>query len=325
MKYIYIIVYLSITLFADVSIEEKATILKESYPDKTTIQLKEMVLKKAKLSATKKIFGEFLSAETVVENGQVLQDRVRQRYAGVIHLVDKPKFTQTSNSISVVIKAYATDKDIQDVQPHKIVVDDFVYLNPSVTLKDLKESAQNAFIFESIKQKKPSVTNVDEAKYLALSVDIQQESFDLSTLTYHIKGAITYIPAFLNSYIPQNTTDSTKKHYESENFYGEWKGFLRDWNDTLLGTNKNASDITITITSFSEATIDYASLDCGGELLVVEKTKKTLLLKEVLIYGKDRCKANKSIFLKRLTPRSLEIILNNEGKKPFHSKVYLSE
>ncbi len=326
MKLISLFFILTLTLFARVSVEETAIIEKDTYPDKSTNQLKEIVLQKAKLAASKEIFGEYLSSETVVENGQVVDDIVRQRYGGVIHLEGVPQFSETQNTMSVSIVAYASDKDIQDVLPHDIIVKDFTYSNPSLAIKDLKQAAYDAFVFEAIKQQKPSVRNAEEAKHLALNVEIQRESFDMATLTYHINGIVRYIPVFLNSYIPPVHTITTDKKKElKQDFYGDWEGFLRDWKHPLLGTNKNASDILISITSFSQATIEYKSLDCGGDLLVVEKTKDKLLFKEVFTYGKNRCKENKMLTLKRVTPRSLELILENEGQEPFHAKVYLLE
>ena len=326
MKLISLFFILTLTLFARVSVEETATIEKDNYPDKSTNQLKEIVLQKAKLAASKEIFGEFLSSETVVENGQVVDDIVRQRYGGVIHLDGVPQFNETQNTMSVSIVAYASDKDIKDVLPHDIMVEDFTYSNPSLPIKDLKQAAYDAFVFEAIKQQKPSVRNTEEAKHLALNVEIQRESFDMATLTYHINGIVRYIPVFLNSYIPPTHAIATDEKKEiKQDFYGDWEGFLRDWKHPLLGTNKNASDILISITSFSQATIEYKSLDCGGDLLVIEKTQDKILFKEVFTYGKDRCTENKILTLKRVTPRSLELILENEGQEPFHAKVYLLE
>jgi hypothetical protein len=327
MKFISLLFFLSLTLFARVSVEETAIIEKDSYPDKNTNQLKEIVLQKAKLAASKEIFGEFLSSETIIENGQIVDDVVRQRYGGVIHIEGTPQFTQTQNTMSVSIKAFASDKDLKDVLPHDIVIKNFTYSNPSLPIKDLKQAAHDAFIFEAIRTKKPSVRNAQEAKHLALNINIQRESFDMLTLSYHIDGTITYIPAFLNSYIPpSHTTDTLQDSTQNkQDFYGEWQGFLRDWKHPLLGTNENATDVNILITSFSEATIDYKALDCGGDLLVVEKTPTKLVFKEVFTYGKERCHANKKLTLKRVSPRSLELILENENQKPFHSKVYLSE
>jgi len=325
MKIVFLLFFLTITLFAKVVTQQEVTILKEDYPQANRLQLQEIALKKAKLAASKDIFGEYFSSETTIKNGEVIDDIIRERIHGVIHLQKSPEFHETSKSMSVNITAYASKKDIEDVSPHHIVLNDFHYSDPTISVKDLKKAAYNAFIFEAIQKKKPSVRDIEEAKYLALNVEILDEQFDIKTLNYTISGVVTYIPAFLNNYIPGSLHKSNQKTKKEENFYGTWQGFLRDWKHPLLQTDKHATDVTIEIPSFSTATIEYKALDCGGDLLVIEKTRTKVLFKESLTYGKKRCHANKTITLQRLTPRSLEIILENEDQAPFHGKVYLDE
>ncbi len=325
MKIVLLILILNLVSFANMSVHKSATILKSLYPNSSAIELKNIVLKKAKLEAAKEIFGEFLLSETVMQNGQVIDDIVRESHGGVIHIKGEPNFIDSENEIKVTIDAYATKEDIDDVRPHKIIINNFSYSNPLIALKDIKQYAKDAFILEAISRKKPSVKDISEARKLALEVDINKEGFDINTLSYTISGSVTYIPAFLrqdvsmkNENYNKNTSEQKPKRKEKKDFYGKWSGFL-------LNNSGKSSSVEITITSFSQASILYKSLKCGGDLIVKDKNTNKVIFKEILTFGVDKCQQNSIVSIQRITPKSLQFKQEYDSKKLFYGRVYLEE
>lgn len=77
-------------------------------------------------------------------------------------------------------------------------------------------------------------------------------------------------------------------------FYGIWSGFA-------MRKSGGSGDIMIKITDSGEATINYDSLHCGGELIIQEKTADLVKFKEKLTYGADKCVDRHSITLKKLS------------------------
>lgn len=77
-------------------------------------------------------------------------------------------------------------------------------------------------------------------------------------------------------------------------FYGIWSGFV-------MRKSGGSGDIMIKITDSGEATINYDSLHCGGELIIQEKTADLVKFKEKLTYGADKCVDRHSVTLKKLS------------------------
>jgi hypothetical protein len=238
----------------------------------------------------------------------------------------EPKYVQTQNTIRVTISAYATQKDIDDVSPHTITIKNFIYSNPDLPMKDIKQHATDAFILEAISRKKPSVRDIKQARKLALEVDIISENFDIKTLDYTISGRVTYIPAFLRHHDSIKDIDSTSNittpkktiKKQKKDFYGTWSGFL-------MRKDGYSSSVEIKISSFSQATILYKTLHCGGNLILKEKNTQQVVFKQKLTFGEGSCKNNSIITLQKVTPKSLIFIENDNSSSLFNGRVYLVE
>ncbi len=229
---IFIFLLLACEVFANVSVTKSETILRADYLDANLAQLKQKVLEKAKLKASKEIYGEFMATQSVMEDGHIVDDVIRIISGGVIHIKGEPKYSVDSNSVSVTINAYATDADL---------------------------SKGYASIPMAIKKKK----------------------------------------------------SMTKK-----GFTGLWYGFAMD-------KNMNSSSVEISITDFSQAVINYKSRRCAGDLIVEDKKSKKVIFKEILTFGKDRCKNNLIITLQKITPKSLEFIQQQGDKTLLRGRLYL--
>lgn len=326
MKIFLIIITLLLTQsLADKTVIKTITVNQMLHPNKTLSELKEIAVQKAKLSAAKEIFGEFLLSETVMVNGKILDDVVREKSGGVVHIKGEPKFQNGENfgDLQVTIEAYATDEEIQDMTPQFIKLDDFKYSNADIAQRDLKVAAEGAFIVEAISSKKPSVrsASADEARKLVLSVEITKASYDEESATYTMSGAVEYIPAFLrNSDLSKSSKETGENSknilYSSaeriekvkRGFYGVWSGFI-------MRSNGGSGDVMIEITQSGVGTIDYNSLNCGGELIIQSKTANIVKFKELLTYGEDKCINKHFIDLKKLNNTQLLLMQYNEENK----------
>lgn len=123
MKYFFILGALFSTLiFADKTVVKTVTINQIYYPDKSFFQVKEIALQEAKDAAAKEIYGEVLISETVMVNGKILDDVVREQSGGTVRIKGEPKFRNGENfgDIVVTIEAYATDEDLQKAALEKV-------------------------------------------------------------------------------------------------------------------------------------------------------------------------------------------------------------
>ena len=320
---------LTSTLSAEKSVVKSATINQMLFPSKTHSELKEIVLQKAKLEAAKEIFGEFLLSETVMMNGHILKDIIKEKSGGVIHIKGEPLYENGRNlgDIKVTITAYVSDKEMQDVTPQLIVLNNFKYSNSDMPIKKLKLAAEDAFIMKAISTKKPSILEADatEARKLALSVNIREFTFDETTFTYTISGDVEYIPVFLrhadaisNISIDQKVKALNDPSYTppseqiKRGFYGEWGGYV------MQNSGGNFS-VTVNIESNGESNIDYGSLECGGDLIIQSKTSKLVEFREVLTYGKEECEENFSVKLRLKGSKKLLFTTFNKSEKQLSS------
>lgn len=231
MKYFFVLSALFSTLiFADKAVIKTVTINQMQYPDKSFSQVKQIALQEAKNAAVKEIYGEVLISETVMVNGKVLDDVVREQSGGKVRIKDEPKFKNGENfgDIVVTIEAYATDEDLQN----------------RVTQENNSE-------------------------------------FDIDDANEKIKQA-------------------------KRGFYGVWSGFI-------INDNGSSGDVMIKITNSGEATINYYLLNCGGELIVQEKTADLVKFKEKLTHGEDRCVNKHSVSLKKISNTQLLFMQFNES------------
>jgi len=102
-----------VSLFADTVVTQTSTINYYAYPDKDIDELKELLLKKAKLQAAHKIYGEVLLSYTSIDDGKIEDEHIDSISGGIVHILDDPKFKNGKNlgDLEVTIKAYATEQD----------------------------------------------------------------------------------------------------------------------------------------------------------------------------------------------------------------------
>ncbi|GEM_PF-6466921 len=290
-------------LHADKTVIKTVTVNRMLYPDKSIEELKEIAVSKAKYEAAKEIFGELLLSETVMSNGKIVDEFVRERSGGVIHIRGTPKFSNGENlgDIRCTIEAYATDEDIQDTTPQKIVLNNFKYTNPDVPLKKLKAMAEDAFIIEALSKKKPSIRSVspEEARRQAVGITITQMDFDIDTFTYTISGVVEYVPAFLRHSDLIKTTDIADRFKPQRPAPKKKRGFYGDWSGYIMTPDGMSGDVEITIAQNGRTTVAFPTAGCGGDLIVQEKNERTAEFILALTYGREACDDEQKIVLQK--------------------------
>ncbi len=115
---VFLVIWFSVNIFANVIITQKATINQNFYPNKTFIEIKDILLKKAKHKAIEKIYGEHIESHAYLDDGKMTNEYVNDAFNGVIHLKDEPIFSNGNHfgEIKVSVSVYATDDEIKNIQ-----------------------------------------------------------------------------------------------------------------------------------------------------------------------------------------------------------------
>ena len=305
--------WLALPLAAEKVVIKTATVNQMLNADKSIEELKALAIQKAKYEAAKEIFGELLLSETVMANGKIIEEMVREKSGGVIHIRGEPQFANGKNlgDIQVTIEAYATDADIKDTTPQPIFLNGFTYTNLDVPIKELKALAEDAYIRAALMTKKPSIryASPKAIRRQAITIELSQMDFDIDTFTYTMSGKIEYIPAFLrhsdlikSDSLPQRTQKNevlVVKAPKKRGFYGNWSGYI-------MRSNGSSASVEVIITSTGESTIIYPSHFCGGDLLTQVKRSRRVEFRETLTYGQDNCMDKLKIVLRKIDEDQLE-------------------
>ncbi len=298
-------------LAADKTVTKTVTVNRLLYADKTIEELKAICVDKAKYEAAKEIFGEMLLSETVMANGKIVDEFVRERSGGVIHVKGEPAFANGKNlgDIQCTVTAYATDKDIRDTTPQTIRLENFKYTNPDVPLKKLKAMAEDAFIIEALAKKKPDIRYASpaQARRVAAGVKIDKMDFDVDTFTYTISGSVEYIPAFLQHADLIQTTEIADRFKQRSHAPkpAKKRGYYGDWSGYVMRPDGSSGAVQITIADNGQATASFPDDGCGGDLIVQEKTPRKAEFTLALTYGQESCEDNLNIVLVRKSDEEL--------------------
>lgn len=114
--FILFLLLMPISLFSDKTVTINATLNQMDCPDKTFDQVKKLLLKKAKIKAIKKIYGEFIFSNTYISNDEVLENNVENVVGGIITVIGEPIFRNGKRfgEVVVSITAFANDAQIRE-------------------------------------------------------------------------------------------------------------------------------------------------------------------------------------------------------------------
>ena len=79
------------------------------------------------------------------------------------------------------------------------------------------------------------------------------------------------------------------------------------WQGTGNQVDGQTWEVSLDATKLSMIQIDYPDLDCGGKWKSVRKTENGANLRELLIYGLDKCDQNVEVVLSRVSDEQLKV------------------
>lgn len=113
----------------------------------------------------------------------------------------------------------------------------------------------------------------------------------------------------------QANTNNNTYNTAQEQIKKAKRGFYGNWNGFVMYNNGGSSDINIEISDSGMATINYNSLNCGGDLIIKEKTTSLVKFIQKLTYGQDMCSDKDIVELKKVSDTQLLFVLFNEHKE----------
>jgi len=237
-------ILLSLNLYALDKYSTMKTSCMQASEYKTINKLKEVLLLDAKKEAINELYGEFISSNMSMTNGNLVLDEVKKRAMGSIRIKGNPNFHNGDDfgSMCVDITAYITKKDLAKFLPKKIELSHLCYTNPEISIKDIKQNAKYKAYLEIVTRYKPSFQlSGKEASQFVHSFSIKKENFDFKTSSYCFDAVGTLLPFELDTK-KSLTVDVDDGNYKGElkngkkNGYGEYidkkgnvyKGNFRD-------------------------------------------------------------------------------------------------
>ena len=141
-------------------------ILSTEHAGADTDQLKVLLMDQVKRDAVEELFGTILKSDTVVVDGKLVSDKVKQVAIGSVRIKGTPKFYNGKDFGEVCTKteAYITEADFEKFQPKTLKYKEFCYNNPEISLKLLKQEANIAAYKKALTSIKPNLKNISAQK-----------------------------------------------------------------------------------------------------------------------------------------------------------------
>lgn len=153
-------------------------------PDK----IKKLLIDKVKRDAVEELFGTQLKADTLIVDGKLVSDTIKQVAAGNVRIKGNPKFYNGKDfgEVCTKVEAYITEEDFLKYQPKTVKLKQFCYNNPEVSLKSLKSQARYASYKEVLVKYKPALKSLsnEKAESLMHQFSISNENLNMNTGVY---------------------------------------------------------------------------------------------------------------------------------------------
>mgnify|MGYP002629228265 CR=1 FL=1 len=152
------------------AIEIKQLTIKErciqatEHKDADVDQLKVLLMEQVKRDAVEELFGTMLKSDTLIVDGKLVSDKVKQVAVGSVRIKGTPEFYNGKGFGEVCTKAqaYITQADFAKYQPQTVDMKNFCYNNPDISLKLLKSEAEFSAYKKAITKFKPSLKNISK-------------------------------------------------------------------------------------------------------------------------------------------------------------------
>lgn len=187
--------YFSLLSASDTRMTEKYSTFKEhcilqsEYSQvNSSTKIKDLLIEKVKRDAVEELFGTKLKADTLVVDGKLVSDTIKQVAVGNVRIKGNPEFYNGKDfgEVCTKVEAYITEEDFLKYQPQIVELDQFCYNNPEVPLKVLKSQARYAAYKEVLVKYKPSLKSLanEKAESLMHQFNISNENLNMNTGVY---------------------------------------------------------------------------------------------------------------------------------------------
>lgn len=148
-------------------------------------QLKMLLMERVKRDAVEELFGTMLQADTLIIDGKLVSDTVKQVAVGSVRIKGTPEFYngKSFGEICTKAQAYITNADFEKYQPQIVKVKNFCYNNPDISLKLLKLEAEYAAYKKAISKFKSNLKNIsnEQAESYIHGFEKVNEKLDIQT------------------------------------------------------------------------------------------------------------------------------------------------
>ena len=141
---------------------KESCVLQSEHRNADQDQLKMILMEQVKKDAVEELFGTMLKSDTLIVNGKLVSDKIKQVAVGNVRIKGNPSFYNGKNfgEVCTKVEAYITEDDFMKYQPKTISVKNFCYNNPNIPLKNLKSEAEFSAYKKAIVKFKPSMKNI---------------------------------------------------------------------------------------------------------------------------------------------------------------------
>tara|TARA_B100001063_G_scaffold219376_1_gene223452 strand:- start:16760 stop:17836 length:1077 start_codon:yes stop_codon:yes gene_type:complete len=218
LKIIYLIILIFTISHASEKYETKKTscILQSNYSNKPIEELKKILIEQAKRESIEELYGSLLSSKTIVKNGKLFSDEIKQKAVGAVRIEGNPAFYNGKNfgEICAEINSYITKKDLEKHSPKSVKLNNFCFNDTSVATKDIKQKAKEKAYREVITKYKPSLKNIsfEDAEQYIHEFSITNENFDFNKGSLCFDASASILPYELelsnqNNFIIDNASE----------------------------------------------------------------------------------------------------------------------
>ena len=164
---------------------KQSCVLQSEHRDADQDQLKMILMEQVKREAVEELFGTTLKSDTMIVDGKLVSDKVKQVAIGSVRIKGEPIFYNGKNFGEVCTKAeaYVTEADFAKYQPQVVKIQNFCYNSPNTPLNLLKSEAEFAAYKKAIAKFKPEMKNIanEQAASYMHGFEKSNEKLDMQT------------------------------------------------------------------------------------------------------------------------------------------------
>jgi len=118
MKKLLLALLITSSLWANNVVTKTAFVNASDTKGKSLVEVREMLMMRAKRAAASEIFGDYINSSTVINSGRLVSDEINSIVNGVIHIKGDPVYSNGKNFGDMQVRAtmYATDQEMREAK-----------------------------------------------------------------------------------------------------------------------------------------------------------------------------------------------------------------